>query len=341
MKIGIVGDIHWSKYSSIVRSNLDKYSTRLQNCINSINWAEQLTRTCDQVVYLGDFFDKAELNAMEITALNDIVWNEKPHSFLVGNHELGINDLSLSSSHIFNMLPGTVDVVDKPSNKYCEGEKVNMIFVPYILEANREPLFTYVEYKEGCKNIIFSHNDIAGIQMGKFVSTAGFEIDEIESSNCDLFINGHLHNGSKVTDKIINVGNLTGQNFSEDALKYDHVILILDTDTMVSDVYENPFAFNFYKLDKVSDLYHLKNNSVVTIKVPEKDFEEAKKIINDSSNIIASRVILTSNNEGGVMSEELQEKLVVNHLEKFKDFVLDKLGNSDIIKEELIEVVNG
>lgn len=45
--------------------------------------------------------------------------------------------------------------------------------------------------------------------MGQFISKAGFDINDIED-NCDLFINGHLHNGSKITDKIFNVGNLTG-----------------------------------------------------------------------------------------------------------------------------------
>lgn len=45
--------------------------------------------------------------------------------------------------------------------------------------------------------------------MGKYKSIDGFDIDDIEN-NCDKFINGHLHNGSKVTNKIFNIGNLTG-----------------------------------------------------------------------------------------------------------------------------------
>lgn len=338
MKIGVVGDIHWSKYSSIVRSNLDKYSTRLQNCIDSINWAEQLTSNCDMVVYLGDFFDKPELNSMEITALNEINWNANNHFFLVGNHELGINDLSLSSSHIFNEI-SSGETVDKPFNLHYDDECINLGFIPYVLESNRGSMSDYVEYIDGYKNIVFSHNDIAGIQMGAIVSPTGFNISDIEE-NCDLFLNGHLHNGSKVTDKIINVGNLTGQNFSEDAKKYEHVVLILDTDTMVSDVYENPYAFNFYKLDNVSDLYSLKNNSVVTIKVYENDFDNAKIAINSLSNVIASRVILNSSNSSST-DIGIQEKLDVNHLDKFKEFVLEKLGNSEIIKEELMEITNG
>ena len=103
MKIGIVGDIHWSKYSSILRSRGKKYSKRLENCIESINWAEDTTRDCDMVVYLGDFFDNESLKSEEITALSEIKWNKLPHKFLVGNHELGLNDLSFSSAHIFDL----------------------------------------------------------------------------------------------------------------------------------------------------------------------------------------------------------------------------------------------
>ena len=71
MKILIVGDVHWSTYSSIVRSRGKKYSTRLENLINSVNWAERIAdeENCDRIIYLGDFFDKADLTAEEITAL--------------------------------------------------------------------------------------------------------------------------------------------------------------------------------------------------------------------------------------------------------------------------------
>ena len=59
--------------------------------------------------------------------------------------------------------------------------------------------------------IIFSHNDIAGMNLGHFTSKDGFSIDEI-NDNCVLFINGHLHNSSWVGRKykIYNAGNLTG-----------------------------------------------------------------------------------------------------------------------------------
>ena len=140
MKIGIVGDIHWSKYSSIVRLRGNKYSFRLENCINSINWAESVTCSCNSVVYLGDFFDSSDLNAEEITALKEISWNFRPHYFLVGNHELGTNDLTYSSSHLFEYInaPGGATVIDKPYSVTVSN--ITMHFLPYILEEHRKSI---------------------------------------------------------------------------------------------------------------------------------------------------------------------------------------------------------
>ena len=48
---------------------------------------------------------------------------------------------------------------------------------------------------------------------------------------------------------IRNIGNLTGQNFSEDAFVYGHKIIIVDTSEWKFYLLENPFAMNFYKID--------------------------------------------------------------------------------------------
>ena len=332
MKIGIVGDIHWSKYSSILRSRGNKYSTRLENCIQSINWAEEILNNCDTVVYLGDFFDHDDLKSEELTALSEIVWNNSNHVFLVGNHELGLNDLSFSSAHIFNL--NDKEVIDQPTVKLYDN--FELCFLPYQLDI--KSLETYFG-KLNTTRIIFSHNDIAGIQLGKFISKSGFAIEEIES-NCNLFINGHIHNGARITDKIYNVGNLTGQNFSEDASIYKHNVFILDTDTLSIQQIENPHAFKFYKFNSVEDLinYKFNSNSIVTAKLYNKSIKKAKEFVNNNSNIIAHRFII-SQEETKNISENSDISLAVNHLEKFQEFVLDKLGNDKIVIEELEEVL--
>lgn len=335
MKILIFSDNHWSQYSSIVRSRGTKYSTRLEKSIETMNWLESLAieKDCDMEVCCGDFFDKAELGAEELTALQDIKWNTKSHIFIVGNHELGINSLQYSSAHLFSLIPNA-EVIDKPT--YLTED---IFLLPYILESKRESLVKYLDNRT--PRIILSHNDIAGIQMGKFISQDGFSIKEIEN-NCQLYINGHLHNGEKISDKIINIGNIIGQNFNEDATKYDHCAFILDTETLKIEVYRNPYSFNFYKLDLTQnnnfDSIQLENNAVCTIKCLSEDTSKVKEWITNNNKIIESRIIVDLSRSDS-SNEFDAESLSVDHLEKFRQYILDNLGSSDLVISEINEVV--
>ena len=72
MRLLVVGDVHWSEYCSIVRKQGLFTSMRLENLIESVQWVENLVETehIDEVVYLGDFFDKSIINCEEIFALS-------------------------------------------------------------------------------------------------------------------------------------------------------------------------------------------------------------------------------------------------------------------------------
>ena len=76
MKVLIIGDIHFSQYSSIIRKRGEFYSERLENLLWSINWVEKQAEEnkVDKIIYLGDFFDRSDLNAEELTAFRDIRW---------------------------------------------------------------------------------------------------------------------------------------------------------------------------------------------------------------------------------------------------------------------------
>lgn len=340
MKILVFGDCHWSTYSSILRKRGLNYSTRLHNLIDSINWVEEqaIENHVDAVVGLGDFFDKETLNSEEITALKEIMWSDKEHYFLIGNHEMGRNDLFYSSTKIFDKY--NFHIIDTPITKIFCKTLSTIAFIPYTLNPNYNILNNiYNSCSSGEKIIIFSHNDIAGIQLGQFVSKSGFEIKDIEE-NCDLFINGHLHNGSKITDKIINLGNLTGQNFSEDAHIYKHNIMILDSDTLKYELIENPYAINFYKIDAINDTPILSNfkNSVITLKCYEKDVEYWEDEIRKCSNIIESRVLIEREILNTKDIEKNKDCLISDHISEFKKFVIESMGNSDNVLEELEEV---
>lgn len=349
MRLLIYADPHWSSYSSIVRSRGEKYSTRLENLIKTVNWVEleAQRQNCDGIICLGDFFDKSELNSEEISALQEIKWSNIRHYMIVGNHEMGRSNLELSSAHLFALIP-QCGVIDFPY-VINESNNTSLMFLPYVLEKDRKPLKEYFDGIEPCNNkIIFSHNDISGIQMGKFISTTGFSIEEIEE-NCNLFINGHLHNGAEIGSNIINVGNITGQNFSEDAFIYDHKAYILDTDEKSIIPIVNPHAMNFYKLDltdlrpviddkeiqnKLSSLHY---PAVVTVKInPDINFI-VRDLLTTCDNIIECRLI-TDGVKGVESIESLDNTINLDHIQKFQMYVMDNISKDELTLNELERV---
>lgn len=344
MRYLIFADPHWSAYSSIVRSRGKMYSTRLEYLIKTMNWIESqaLSNSCDSVICLGDFFDKSELNSEEITALGEIEWSMLPHHFIVGNHEMGASDLKYSSSHLFGLCPNST-VEDKPSVIY-EDSGTKVVALPYVLESIREPLSTYFPATDK-KLIILSHNDIKGIQMGKFVSTDGFELKDIVDL-CSVFINGHLHNATSF-DNVINLGSITGQNFSEDAFRYRHSAMILDTEDCSIDFIENPYALNFYKIDLTTHtgtvqgvLSKLGPNAVCSIKATPEQRNEVDSYISSNSNIVECRLILDMRNvPSDTANVSYADTNKVDHIAKFADYVRETFADADFVEDELLRLI--
>jgi DNA repair exonuclease SbcCD nuclease subunit len=306
------------------------------------------------VICLGDFFDSAVLNSEEITALQDITWNTAvPHYFLVGNHESSVSSLEYSSTKALERKG--FHVVDGPQR--IIQEKADILFLPYILEENRKTIKEYwdmtepqeVYYPEFKQNrIILSHNDILGIRYGMFESKEGFNLKDIEE-NSDLYLNGHLHNSTFLNSKdtILNLGNLTGQNFSEDAYKYKHYAVVLDTDTLVLNFHENPYAFNFYHVDikEIADfkkLSLLKTNAVVTFRCREELMDQLRSVIKVVPNIIEYKIVAYK--EEVVLNKAYMDEISLSnmdYLQKFSEFIVQTLGDSDVIREELTHISGG
>ena len=353
MRALIVGDVHYAQYSSIVRKRGEYYSKRLENLIWSINWAEKLAeeQRVDKVIYLGDFLDRADLNAEELTALKEIEWaKDIPHVLLVGNHEVASRSLEYSSIHLASILGDNFLVVDKPMGEVGFGYK--FYYLPYIFENNREPLENYltiggdVETQELKQIFIFSHNDIKGVQYGLFESKSGFEKDEILATGCRYFINGHIHNqGWVVPDRILNLGNLTGQNFNEDGLRYPHTVAILDTRDYQQPLtlIKNPYAYQFLKLEVHSaqdieclpDLTHM----VLSVKCDEALVDDLRAALDNSENVEEYRIITTSQEADDEDGPTVQVFNSLDHLEQFQSYILEQLGKSEPVVKELEEVL--
>ena len=292
------------------------------------------------VICAGDFFDKPGLTPDEITALQDIEWADITHHFLVGNHESDEADLRYSSTKALEQ-PGFF-IEDKAKFYPFIKSNFELCFLPYVVERDRKAVADYFPRQlEGSKRLIISHNDLFGIQLGPCVSVEGFKPEDLEA-NCDLCINGHLHNAPKATNKVINLVNLTGKDFGEDASKIPHGVLIFDTDTFTYKFVENPYAFNFYKLEIHGDdfrpLVNLKNNSVVSIKAEPGNVQAVREAVAALSTIIESRIIITREIVDGEAAEDITD-LTVDQYVKFAECCREKLENTPILEAELAEIL--
>ena len=344
MKLLVFADNHFCEKCSIISGYGTKYSLRLENQIESINWIEEqaVNNNCAAVICLGDFFDKPQLSDQEITALRDISWSAVPHFFIVGNHESERNNLQYSSTKALEAFEN-YRVISSPETLLLE-DSCELGFLPYIVECDRQPLEEYFKPLNGNKRIIFSHNDLCGIQMGPVISRTGF-IPEDFTKVCQLCLNGHLHNGQKITETVINLGNLTGRDFGEDATKYAHKVAIVDTETLGITYIENPFAFNFYKLDIFSQrdlvkLTTLKTKAVLSIRCEKALAAEIKDAIKAlGTKVIESRLIAT--HESTDMEVDMQDisSLTVDHHTKFAECCREKIGSTPVLESELAEIL--
>ena len=345
-KILIYTDVHFSQYSSILRSQGKTFSTRLEGIIDSLNWAEQtaLDNECEFIICMGDFFDRSFLNAEELSALQSIKWVSLPHYFLVGNHEVERNMLNKSSAHALNLVP-QIEVIS--DTKIISDYTIELAFLPYINESIRQPIENYLpKNNSNKKRIVFSHNDIKGIQYGAFQSTMGFELEDI-LENSDCFVNGHLHNGSWIVpNRVLNLGNLTGQNFTEDALQYKHNVLILNIEdnNYSFQFIENPYAFNFCKLGVINNnLPQLPKNCILSCATTsDKAYQRLQEILSNNSDVLSYKIIRERNIHNNTDSESTSDKeefKPIDHNEQFRKHILETLGDNEIVRQEIEEIL--
>lgn len=356
-KILIYTDNHFCQYSSIVRGRGKVYSTRLENQIKTMSWLNTLAQEhdCCSLYCCGDFFDRADLNAEELTALSEIDFHTLPHNFIVGNHEIARSDCEFSTTQTF-LQNNQCDVYSRPS---VLGLGNTLIYIlPYITDIDKKSVLEYfnsINIPDTYKyRILLMHNDIKGMYLGKFITETGFEITDL-SQNFNLVINGHLHNQCWVAKNVLNLGNITGQNFSEDGFKYKHQAILVDLDTLECSLYTNPYALNFYKIDwsagaSIDEINRISGkmcNYVATIKTDNELFEYVKQrfdptipdnnVIPKNCNGVAARV--TKATTMNITTQHEVSELHVDHLKAFEKFIMQSVGDNDVVKQELQEVL--
>lgn len=355
MKILIYADPHFCSSSSIIRGKgANGFSERINNLMQSFDFVNKMAREngCDRIICLGDLFDKPDLTAEEITAISQC--DIGSHEFIIGNHDALSNDLLFNAVNMFK----NSKIYKEPTLEIIEGKQ--FVFLPYVTETSRKSLKeTLVDIGVNTEEttIIFSHNDISGIQYGSFLSKVGYSVNEILDVS-DLYINGHIHNGAWVVDgRIMNVGSLTGLNFSNDATNWKNCVIILDTSNFEVRVIENPYAFLFYRVEFVglsveetikrlsqfiSNLNPDRKN-ILSLKVDSASLEDVNKVLADCNSIYYKRVVVNYGDQQVLVEEKQQEptlSLNTNYFEKFKEFIAEKFTEDNLNYKLMVEEIN-
>jgi hypothetical protein len=119
--------------------------------------------------------------------------------------------------------------------------------------------------------------------------------------------------------------------------------MLVDTDTMTYELIENPYAFNFYKIEintkaDLAILNRLSSNAVVSIKCRDTIVAELKELIITLPNIVESRIVITREVANGETAEDITD-LTVDQYVKFAECCREKLENNAILEEELSEIL--
>lgn len=348
MKIGIIADIHASYTSSImpIYQEGSKYTTRLQMCIDSIKWSQNLfnSKNVAFVVNLGDLFDNTVVRSEELTAVSEAYSTSNITEFyLLGNHEtLDVNRKFYSTAMLDRE---NVNTVTQPSRITING--IDISFIPYMKYGEID----HKLLKSISSDIVFTHIDIKGSSLRQDY-TAEFGVEpELLSMYFKHVFNGHIHTAERLLPEkgydIRNVGSLTSTSFA-DSNEYIPSAHIYDTETGVFESYQNPYAILFrrIKVNSITELYNklemFKNQFryIIRAVVPYDIREECSKIINDVPNIITSRVVSDissqelhklNNNNKEMMKIVSRDNLKVEFLNFLKSDY-EKIGSKEVLK---------
>ena len=107
------------------------------------------------------------------------------------------------------------------------------------------------------------------------------------------------------------------------------------------DLIENPFAFNFYKLDinskaDLKKFEHLNDNAVLSIKCNKSCLADVQEILS-KLDIVESRIIITKDLSTEDTEIDMSD-FSVDHIAKFIECAKEHYGTNAILEAELAEI---
>lgn len=312
MKYLLITDNHFCETSSVQTKRGRVFSSRLENQKSSLMWAALFGLP---VIHLGDFFNRDVLNAEEISCLKEIkeTIDFSNWIFLQGNHGYsgGFDVMGVFEQNVISV----------PTKMNLGGRKC--LFLPF--KSTTDDI-------DDDYDIIFGHIGIEGVPFG----AKGFLPKDIQE-HCKLFLNGHLHNKLNFAEGCWNIGSLTAQNFSDECQGAEKGAWILDTDTLEITFYENPYAFNFYKMTAKEALeYPVRlSTSCISVTCDESNVDEIRQRLK------GAYYLRLNVQRKKTKVERVETRSSVDYLEKFRQSYIKKNGESAVILDELQEVTNG
>ena len=90
------------------------------------------------------------------------------------------------------------------------------------------------------------------------------------------------------------------------------------------------------KIENISNYVEIPNCLADTVKSLSKDAECARQILQDYPNVICRLIIEADKTENGDATIVFES---VDHLKQFEEYALSNIGDNDIVREELLNVI--
>lgn len=303
MKIGLFADPHVTKKMGTLQ---DHWESSL------IDTFKDMYRTFNEVgvglvICLGDFFDKAVLEAKSASFVNTIlnIIDENPFTthMLLGNHEV-----DSTQSNILEYISGYKNIsTETVSRRFvlCSGA---IRFVPYTV-----PLDSLEDIKG---DILVTHHDIYGEELAGGKVKANFGADPSLLSEAEVVFNGHVHLSSKIGN-IHNLGSVVVSQQGELRTGEYPKYYVCDTEKGLLHSYDNKKSLIFQTVtpqtkDAVVKQYE---GCKLILRVEYENEEELTDIqTNDQILLVNKRKLLNNESLDGTSIEVKKSALDLKHI---------------------------
>lgn len=270
MKILIVGDQHFRYQLPYASALSDGRRGEWEAVKEKI---KESAKDCEVVVLMGDNFNSKHNHSAVNTEFIQFLhgFGDKEVYMIAGNHERF--GLETAIDFIEEMKRPNWHVYTNPTLDVFKNSDISVQFIPYMTPGSIDT----INVEDATKKVMgmispakycFHHHIVESTEWGAGDSSIVNEIvlpKEIEAKY-ELVFGGHIHQPSKVTDKVYVTGNI----FTNEVGEHTKSIFKLDTDTNTIEDIPLPVR-GIYKVDITSTTQSIPstipNNSIVKVTV--------------------------------------------------------------------------